>query len=267
MKQTFEERFGKYMLRFQEADEGFIGIVVGRSGERFSGKTVDEVRSKLVAHVLRQGTEFIGYDGAISHFLRHFPEGFDDLEYLEVRERGEKLEAARLLSENLPVAEAVDGSGMAEIVEKVFNAIRFQLIAWQEKATALRMLRGTDGDAFVRAAARFCLSGEKADLSRLKAVAANNEADKWTIVTYLPWLWQPERHMFLKPEATKSFAKRVGHAFQIVYENGDSYETYTSCTNLAGEILAKAAKIGPRDNIDAQGFIWVSEKYPRLNES
>ena len=44
------------------------------------------------------------------------------------------------------------------------------------------------------------------------------------------------------------------------------FDTYNSCTDLAAEILEKTMEIGPKDNIDAQGFIWVSEKYPRMNE-
>ena len=32
------------------------------------------------------------------------------------------------------------------------------------------------------------------------------DSDKWTVVSYLPYLWRPDMHMFLKPEATKDFA-------------------------------------------------------------
>ena len=46
----------------------------------------------------------------------------------------------------------------------------------------------------------------------------HHESAKWTVVTYLPFLWRPETHMFLKPEVTKDFAARVGHRFASDYE-------------------------------------------------
>jgi hypothetical protein len=45
-----------------------------------------------------------------------------------------------------------------------------------------------------------------------------HDSAKWTVATYLPFLWQPEKHMFLKPEVTKDFAARVGHRFATDYK-------------------------------------------------
>jgi hypothetical protein len=41
---------------------------------------------------------------------------------------------------------------------------------------------------------------------------------KWTVVTYLPFLWRPGAHMFLKGEVTTEFAARVGHRLADDYE-------------------------------------------------
>ena len=57
-------------------------------------------------------------------------------------------------------------------------------------------------------------------LARLEATLKPYESAKWTVATYLPYLWQPERHMFLKPEVSKDYAARVGHPFASVYEPG-----------------------------------------------
>jgi hypothetical protein len=35
---------------------------------------------------------------------------------------------------------------------------------------------------------------------------------------YLPFLWRPDQHMFLKPAVTQDFAARVGHRFAHDYE-------------------------------------------------
>ena len=39
-------------------------------------------------------------------------------------------------------------------------------------------------------------------------------------MTYLPFLWYPEEHIFLKPTTTKDFAQRVGHRFAYDYDAG-----------------------------------------------
>lgn len=56
---------------------------------------------------------------------------------------------------------------------------------------------------------------------------------KWTVVTYLPYLWRPDTHMFLKPEVTKNFATRVGHRFAAEYEPRLSLTVYESLLDLA----------------------------------
>ena len=53
-----------------------------------------------------------------------------------------------------------------------------------------------------------------------------HDSAKWTVATYLPFLWQPEKHMFLKPEVTKDFAARVGHRFATDYEARLDFSVY-----------------------------------------
>jgi len=67
-------------------------------------------------------------------------------------------------------------------------------------------------------AARFTLEPGTASLRDMEAALKPHDNAKWTIVTYLPFLWLPEAHMFLKPEVTKDFAARVGHRFAADYE-------------------------------------------------
>jgi hypothetical protein len=70
---------------------------------------------------------------------------------------------------------------------------------------------------------------------------------KWPVATYLPFLWQPDRHMFLKPTVTKDFATRVGHRFASDYDS-------TLTINVVQSLK-------PRDRIDIQSFIWVVGGY------
>jgi hypothetical protein len=84
---------------------------------------------------------------------------------------------------------------------------------------------------------------------------------KWTVVTYLPFLWRPEEHMFLKPEVTKDFAERVGHPFAFHYEPRLDIAVYDSLLDLASKTANELADMRPRDRIDVQSFIWVVGDY------
>ncbi|NOG73922.1 hypothetical protein [Roseicella sp. DB1501] len=88
-----------------------------------------------------------------------------------------------------------------------------------------------------------------------------HDSAKWTVVTYLPFLWRPEAHMFLKPQATQDFAARIGHAFTHAYEAGLDMAVYESLLDLAGRTQAELHALGPRDRIDVQSFIWVVGAY------
>jgi hypothetical protein len=98
-----------------------------------------------------------------------------------------------------------------------------------------------------------------------RALKPYNSA-KWTVVTYLPFLWRPEEHMFLKPEATKDFAARVGHRFASEYEPRLEMSVYESLIDLASTTATELKELKPRDRIDVQSFIWVVGNYREPRE-
>jgi len=71
------------------------------------------------------------------------------------------------------------------------------------------------------------------------------DAARWTVVTYLPFLWRPEAHMFLKPEVTKDFATRVGHRFASDYEPRLRLDVYQSLLDLVSETEQELADLEP----------------------
>lgn len=93
-----------------------------------------------------------------------------------------------------------------------------------------------------------------------KALAPHDVA-KWTAVTYLPFLWRPEEHIFLKPMVTTNFAARVGHGFSEIYRPQLDAEVNASMLDMAHTTKAEIAQLGPVDNIDIQSFIWVVGEY------
>ena len=128
------------------------------------------------------------------------------------------------------------------------------------------MLASSDGPAFVAASARFCLDPARTTLETLRTIARRYDAAAWTVITYLPSLWRPEAHMFLKLTPTRIFAERVGHEFQHLVPNADPFAACQSLLDLAAEIRHRTSALGCRDNIDVQGFIWVTEKYDLVKD-
>jgi DNA-binding PadR family transcriptional regulator len=119
-----------------------------------------------------------------------------------------------------------------------------------------------NADEFIRAAAAFTLGDVKAGLVRMAQALKPDDVAKWTVVTYLPFLWRPEEHMFLKPEVTKDYADRVGHPFLHEYTPELTEATYRSLLDLVRETREQITDLEPADSIDIQSFIWVVGRYP-----
>jgi hypothetical protein len=83
----------------------------------------------------------------------------------------------------------------------------------------------------------------------------------WPVVTVFGFLAQPETHIFLKPNATKTAAARYG--FPFAYQSRPSWPTYASLIEFAAVIRRDLRDLKPRDMIDIQSFIWVqgSDEY------
>ena len=129
------------------------------------------------------------------------------------------------------------------------------------------MLRGPPADPFIQAAARFTLGGGKQALVDMEHALKPYDSAKWTVATYLPFLWRPEAHMCLKPEVTKDFAARVGHRFASDYEPRLDIAVYDSLLDLVARTEAELAELEPRDRIDVQSFIWVIGGYKEGKEA
>ena len=201
---------------------------------------------------------YFGYSGARSRFLKFFPNGFHSAGFSS-QERDYKLAAKRKLDATVPLSEALSGRGLGRAILSVFQATN--MISRFEKTRVANVLHGRDADAFVQAAARFTDDATAAALSEIKRVLRPHDCAKWTVATYLPFLWRPEAHMYLKPEATKDFAVRVGHAFASVYRAQIEFDVYSSLLDLADETSNQLSDLAPRDRIDIQSFVWVVGDY------
>ena len=78
---------------------------------------------------------------------------------------------------------------------------------------------------------------------------------KWPIVTLIPFLVQPSRHMFLKPGRTKEITRRLG--VDILYAATPTWDTYDRLLAFSNDLLEYLKPHGALDMIDVQSFIWA----------
>ena len=80
----------------------------------------------------------------------------------------------------------------------------------------------------------------------------------WPLVTVFGFLARPDRHLFMKPRATRKAARDYGFAFD--YAPQPSWDVYRSLLTFAAILkrdLDKRPGFKARDMIDVQSFIWV----------
>lgn len=260
MKTIRTAKIGKSEFRLVERDKQFVGLVFsgGSTKIQIEGSSADDVWRRLHDEAGKVNPKYFGFDGARARFLRFFPNGFQSAGYIG-EERDYKVAAKQKLDAAAPLERAVTESGFGEAVLAVFRATN--LLSPFEKTRLQDVLRGPAADPFIRAAARFALGAGKQALVDMEHALKPHESAKWTVATYLPFLWRPEEHMFLKPEVTKDFASRVGHRFASDYEPRLDIAVYDSLLDLVARTEAELAELEPRDRIDVQSFIWVIGDY------
>jgi hypothetical protein len=83
----------------------------------------------------------------------------------------------------------------------------------------------------------------------------------WPIATVFGFIAQPETHIFLKPNVTRTAAGEYGFDFR--YSSRPNWEAYANLLEFAKVVKRDLKDLRPRDMIDIQSFIWVlgSDEY------
>jgi len=255
-----EEKYGDATLRVMAAGDGFQGIII--RGRVQSAVMHDDDEQRLWTRLRNEaGTlhpSYVGFDGAIKRFTSFFPDGFRDPQFV-ARERQYKLEARAKLLAAAPLDNVLAGADF-DIVA-LAKAFQTNMLSTFEAARVSQLLRSPQGHSFVAGAARLTSGEVEAGLKQMAGAVAPFGRASWPIVTYLPYLWQPDTQMFLKPEKTVDFAERVGHSFAHIYSADLEAEVYASVLEMAAETESKVASLHPADRIDIQSFIWVVGAY------
>jgi hypothetical protein len=84
----------------------------------------------------------------------------------------------------------------------------------------------------------------------------------WPVVTVFGFIAQPRTHFFLKPMVTRRAAERYG--YDLDYTSKPQWDTYAGILKFARRARDDLRDLHPRDMIDLQSFLWVlgSDEYP-----
>jgi hypothetical protein len=205
-------------------------------------------------------------------FLRYFPGGFADETYLDW-ERGYKAAAhdrwqAELNRSTFRALLAAD-----DVMEIVTRAIRTEsrtnLLFSFEKMALRDAVRTADGARTMAQGLYDLLHGAGRPRQRFErwcdTIASlprrQTRVLTWPIVTVFPFIAQPHRHIFLKPNVTRIAAAQYG--FDFPYLPRPNWRTYASLLDLADLVRTDQRDLRPRDMIDVQSFLWVqgSDEY------
>jgi hypothetical protein len=252
---------GKWSLRLFRRRLDYLGVLKFEEKvcKTISGPSSDGVWQQMESALAQLDPDLYGFAGARTRFLRTLPNGFTDAGFL-ADERDYKVRARDLLNRVAPLEGAATQRGLGKAVLSVFQATN--LLHHVEKAKLSELLRAQAADEFVSGAASFAQGDVEDGLAVRTNVLKPYRSATWTVTTYLPYLWRPESHMFLKPEVTKKFAERVGHPFARQYRAALGAEVYLCLLDLVQQTKASLADLAPRDNIDIQSFIWVVGESP-----
>jgi hypothetical protein len=206
-------------------------------------------------------------------FLRYYPKGFVDADYLEL-ERGYKWQAhQRWLSElgEEEFRRLLRSHAFGEIARRaVAIESRTNLLFSFEKMALRDAVKPAAGaKAFAEGLFDFLHGGDPlqrrftdwceviADLPRRQTRVLT-----WPVATVFGFIAQPRIHFFMKPMVTRKAAERYG--FSLPYQSRPQWQIYAGVLAFARRVRADLQDMGARDMIDLQSFLWVqgSDEYP-----
>ena len=262
----------KIKVFFVNDGEKILDITIAKlvkvTGAEAAHPALDNPRPKTIVRPrkLPATKHFSNLQEAIHYFLRQFPEGFASEGFLGT-ERQYKLDANELFLQLLSAddfSQLLKAGSYDEICSRASQIMnKTNLVFPQEKIAFRNSLETVDNRKSFAETLYSLLYGQEDYEIRFKGFAECLQrigADKWTIVTYYPFLRYPKKQMFLKPMATQRAAAACN--FELNYHPKLNWLTYTSLLGFSQRLLddLKAGGLKPRDMIDVQSFIWCIDQ-------
>ena len=219
-----------------------------------------------------RGRKISGADKCRRKFLRFFPRGFADDKYF-AWERGYKWNAHEQWNQALnrrSFRELLKAKRYAEVATTAIRIESRTNLLFSFEKMALRDAVRTSEGAEVFASGLYELlhvAGKMSSKFERWCDTVGSLPKRQTrvlthpAVTVFPFIAQPDQHIFLKPNVTKTAAREYG--FDFTYKSQPSWEVYLSLLKFAEVIQRDLIILQPRDMMDIQSFIWVlgSDEY------
>jgi len=207
-------------------------------------------------------------------FLRFFPGGFRDETYVDWErsykwETHERWEQALGRDEFRALLRGGEFTEIAARAVRVEQRSRHSMIFSFEKMALRDAVKSPEGArAFSEGLYEFLHGAGSVEYRFTRWVAAvaalprrQTRVLTWPLVTVFGFIAQPDTHIFLKPNVTRTAARAYG--FDLQYKSRPSWATYASLLEFAAVVRRDLRDLRPRDMIDLQSFMWVqgSDEY------
>ena len=207
----------------------------------------------------------VTHSQARDSFRRKYPGGFVDTKYLQ-DERDYKFEAHELFVSSLGnghLEKLIESGDILEIVQRLQSVLSKVNLLSKFETMAIRdgFKQVAAAETFAKALSHFLHGADSAGFDRLVEATDSLPAEKgkvplrWPVVTVFPFLANPKRFMFLKPEVTQQAAQRL--AFDLLYDAKPNWSTYSNLLAMSDLLMDNLSEFGVRDYMDVQSFIWV----------
>jgi len=208
------------------------------------------------------------YEQALERFRQAFEDGFQDEQYA-LRERDWKWSKHELWRDTVSpggfrALATTSPEQAAGLIERMILTKAPMLHPEGEIAPLREAVRRPDNTASYFSTLADLLDADPLTPevfdNHLRALASwpligSGNLAKWPIVTLIPFLVQPTRHMFLKPARIKEITRRLG--VDILQTSTPSWDTYKRLLAFSHELLDYLKPHGAQDMIDVQSFIWA----------
>jgi hypothetical protein len=210
------------------------------------------------------------FEQAITHFQRKFPLGFEDPSYIGDRTNGERWCKYRHhllyleLFGNGTGEQLLNRDDIAELVRRAYRLYSINLLHTQEQIKIREALLNHDAARLFFAKLFALVASRGVDRGSTEsyfesvcglATLPGRRVAAWPTATILPFLADPTRFMFLKPELTRQAAERL--AFDLSYDPAPNWSTYSRLLTMSQMLLERLRPLGARDWLDVQSFMWV----------
>jgi hypothetical protein len=220
-----------------------------------------------VAKPRKMKTAPLTREQAMERFLGKFNNGFTDAWYRSTH-RDQRLSqhqtlTARLQPERLRALAVSDPRGAGDMILQLLDTPTRPLLSGKGE---LPRLAEAFADvkklpAFLVALADL-LEAERPTVKTFEAyvaalaaftVAAKNSPVTWPIVTAIPYLAQPDRHLFVRPTSTQRAATLLG--FELRFNRKPNWQTYERVLGMGNNLLEFIKPRSGEDMFDVQAFI------------